>query len=56
MKYTDIKNIIKLIYGIIFKRKIIIDGLNNGNRIEKIINEACSIKNIENIKNIIVKL
>lgn len=52
IKYIDVKNIFKLIYGIIFKRKIIIDGLNSGKKIEKIINEACIIKNIQNINNI----
>lgn len=52
IKYVDLKNILKGIYGLIFKRKIIIDGLNNGYKIEKIINKACSQKNITNIKQI----
>lgn len=52
IKYVDLKNIIKGIGGLIFKRKIIIDGLNSGNKIEKIINEACKKKNIENINEI----
>lgn len=56
IKYTDIKNILELIYGIIFKRKIIIDGFNNGNKIEKIINDACAIKGIQNINEIKKKL
>lgn len=52
IKYVDYKNILKAIYGLIFKRKIIIDGLTNGNKISKIINEACIIKNIKNINDI----
>ena len=52
IKYVDYKNIIKGILGLIFKRKIIIDGLNNGNKIEEIINNACGAKNIKNISQI----
>lgn len=52
IKYVDTKNIFKLIYGLIIKRKIIIDGLNSGNIIQKIINDACSKKNINNINQI----
>ena len=52
IKYVDFKNIIKWIGGLIFKREIIIDGLNSGNKIEKIINEACEKKNIKNINQI----
>ena len=52
IKYIDAKNILKLIYGIIIKRKIIINGLNNGEIIEKIINEAATKKNIIKINDI----
>lgn len=52
IKYVDFDNIIKGIGGLILKRKIIIDGLNSGNKIEKIINEACGKKNIKNINHI----
>ena len=52
IKYVDYKNIIKGVLGLIFKRKIVIDGLNSGDKIEKIITEACSAKNIKNIKQI----
>lgn len=52
IKYIEPKNIIKLIYGLIFKREIIIDGLSGGKNIEKIINKACNEKNIENINQI----
>ena len=43
IKYVEIPQIIKLIFGIIFKRKIIIEGLNNGKKIEKIINKYSHI-------------
>ena len=52
IKYIDLKNILKLIYGLIFKRKIIINGLNSGQIIEKLINEKCYKKNITNINEI----
>lgn len=52
IKYADIINIFKLIYGLLFKRKIIIDGLNSGEIIEKLINEKCYKKNIKNINQI----
>lgn len=52
IKYVDYKNIIKLIYGLIFKRKIIVDGLTSGNKIETIINKMCNLKNIQNINQI----
>lgn len=56
IKYIEIKKIIKLIYGIIFKRKIIIDGLNSGEKIEKIINKYSEKKNIYNINQIKKKI
>ena len=52
IKYVDFRNIIKCIYGLIFKRQLIINGLNSGITIEKIINESCSKKNISNISDI----
>ncbi|MBO5479263.1 MAG: patatin-like phospholipase family protein [Clostridia bacterium] len=52
IKYVDGINIIKAIYGLIFKRKIIIDGLTNGNKIRKIINISCKEKQIKNINEI----
>ena len=36
IKYINYKNILKLIYGILVKRKIIIKGFNDGKIIEKI--------------------
>ena len=52
IKYIDGKNILKLIYGVLIKRKIIIDGLNSGEIIEKIINEASIKKKIQKIADI----
>ena len=56
IKYVDTKNIFKLIYGILIKRKIIINGLNSGEIIEKIINEAAMQKNIKKINDIKIPL
>lgn len=50
--YISIFNIIKLVFGIIFQRKIIIKSINNGKKFKKIINKICSDKNIENINQI----
>lgn len=52
IKYIDLKNIFKIIFGTIFKRKLIINGLNSGEIIEKIIKEACEAKGIYNINQI----
>ena len=52
IKYVDTKNILKLIYGILIKRKIIINGLNSGEIIEEIFNEVSSKQNIKKIKDI----
>lgn len=56
IKYIDLKNILKIIYGVIFKRKLIINGLNSGEVIEKIVNDACEFKGIYNINQIKKKL
>ena len=52
IKYVDIRNIFKCVLGIIFTGKIIIDGLNTGNQIEKLINNVCEKKNVKNISDI----
>ena len=52
IKYVDLWNIIKLLYGLIFKRKIIIDGLNSGKEIEKLINDIAKDKKIQDISEI----
>ena len=56
INYFEIKNILKLIYGILIKRKIIITGLNIGEKIEKLINKELNKKNINNINQINKKL
>ncbi len=48
--------ILKLIYGIIFKRKIIIDGLNKGKKIKNILNKELLKKDIRNISDIKIPL
>lgn len=52
IKYIEGENIFKLIYGILLKRKIIINGLNSGKIIEEIVNEVASKKNIKKIEDI----
>lgn len=52
IKYIDLKNILKCIIGIIFTGRIIIDGLNSGKQIEKLINKECAKKGIKNINDI----
>ncbi len=52
IKYIDTKNIIKLIFGLIFNQKIIIEGLSEGKAIEKLMKKVCNEKNITNIKEI----
>lgn len=52
IKYVDIIQIIKLIVGLLFTRRIEIDGLNTGKQIEKLINQVCHEKNIYNISDI----
>ena len=41
IKYMDFLNIVKAVGGIIFFREILINGLNSGKTIEKIVNDAC---------------
>lgn len=52
IKYVEWKNILKIIIGLIFEQKIIVDGLNSGKVIENIIQEICSENNIHNINEI----
>lgn len=56
IKYLNVKNILKAIYGLIIKRKIIINGLNDGKSIEKLINEMCIEKNVKNINEVKIPL
>lgn len=53
---VDLKNIAKLIWGMVVNKKIIIDGLNSGEDIEKIVNEAALKKKIYNINQIKMNL
>ena len=52
IKYVELKNIFKLFFGITLTGSIIIDGLNSGKSIKKLINKICSEKNIYNISDI----
>lgn len=49
IKYVDILQIFKLIFGLVFTGRVIISGLNSGKQIEKLINKVCNEKNIYNI-------
>lgn len=49
---VELKNVLKLIWGLIFYNQIIIEGLNSGEKIEKIVNEAGEQKGIYNISQI----
>lgn len=48
----SVKNVIKLIYGLAFKGKIIIEGLNSGNKLYKIVQEQANKKGISRIRDI----
>lgn len=52
IKYVDLQNIFKLIVGLIFTGHIVIDGLNSGRQIEKLINKIAKSKGINNISDI----
>lgn len=52
IKYVDIINIFKLIFGLIFTGKICIEGLNSGKQIETLINKMGKLKKIYNISDI----
>lgn len=56
INYIETKNIIKLILGLIIKRKIIIKGLNSGKIIEKLVKKECNKKGINFINEINKKL
>ena len=52
IKYAEWKQILKLILGLLLKREIIIDGLNTGKVIERIIENICKESKITNINQI----
>lgn len=52
IKYVDISNIIKLIFGILTGSGITINGLTKGKSLENNIRKECAKRNIHNIKDI----
>lgn len=52
IKYVDVKNVLKLIFGLIFTGRILIDGLNSGKAIEKLVTKMCDKKEIYNISDV----
>lgn len=46
VKYIDWENILKIIWNVIFKRRLEIKGLKTGKIIEKIVNKSCNNKDI----------
>ena len=52
IKYAEWKQILKLILGLVFEREIVIDGLNTGKVIERIIENICEENKIKNINQI----
>ena len=49
INYVSIKNILKLLLGLVLKRKVLIQGLNDGNEIEKLMKKFGGNKGISNI-------
>lgn len=52
IKYIQFKLILKIIYGLVFKGKIIVKGLNDGEILSKIVRKFASQKGIKNINQI----
>ena len=52
IKYAEWGQIIKMICGLIFARRIIVDGLNTGKVVEKIIDEICNKDEVYHINQI----
>ena len=52
IKYVDIKNIFKMILGLITTGTIIIDGLNSGKSIGRLVSRVCNKKSIHNISDL----
>lgn len=52
INYVSLHNVIKLIFGLVFRKKILIQGLNSGSKIEKLMRELCQKKGISNINQI----
>lgn len=56
MHYIDFGAVIGIIKRLFLERKFVVEGLNSGRIIEKIINEACYQKGVNNIRQIKKKL
>lgn len=52
IKYIEPLKFTKIIYGLFFRGKLIVDGLNSGKIIEKLVNDLCMKKNINKISDI----
>lgn len=52
IQYAEWKQILKLILGLLFQGELVIDGLNSGKIIERIMNDICKKTCIENINQI----
>ncbi len=52
LRYIDRKNILKIVYGLIFKGKIIVDGLNSGNVLTQAMKDICKENKIERMNQI----
>lgn len=52
INYVSMGNIFKLISGLIFRKKILIQGLNNGDKIEELMRRFCHAKGIYNISDV----
>ena len=56
IKYVEFKKLLQILFGLIFKGKLIVDGLNSGKVIEKLVNEICLENNVKNITDIKIPL
>ena len=52
IKYVDTKNIFKIIGGLLFTGKIVVDGLNSGNILTKAMNDVCKENKVKNINDL----
>lgn len=52
VRYIDIKNIFKIVGGLLFTGKIIVDGLNSGNFLTKAMKEICKENNVYKMNDI----
>lgn len=52
IKYIDFRIILKIVFGVIFTGRLVVDGLNSGKVIEKLVTDICAKKGIQNINQI----